>query len=74
VVRVSPEGAVVARVDLPVSQVSSLAFGGPELSDLYITSARDDFDDAAAQREPNAGGLFHVATQFRGLPAHRFAG
>ena len=74
VVCVSPDGAIVARVDLPVSQVSSLAFGGPELADLYITSAREDFDDAAAEREPNAGGLFHVATPFRGLPAHKFAG
>jgi sugar lactone lactonase YvrE len=74
VVRVSPDGAIVGRVDLPVSQVSSVSFGGPELADLYITSAREDFDEAAAAREPNAGGLFRVTTPFRGLLPYRFAG
>jgi sugar lactone lactonase YvrE len=74
VVRVSPDGAIVGRVDLPVSQVSSVSFGGPELADLYITSAREDFDEAAAAREPTAGGLFRAATPFRGLLPYRFAG
>jgi sugar lactone lactonase YvrE len=74
VVRVSLQGVIVARVDLPVSQVSSVAFGGPELGDLYITSAREDFDDVAAAREPLAGGLFHLEVPFRGLPPYRYAG
>ena len=74
VIRVSPEGAIVGRVDLPVSQVSSVAFGGTDLSDMYVTSAREDFTAADALREPIAGGLFRVRTGVRGLPPHRFAG
>jgi sugar lactone lactonase YvrE len=74
VIRVSPQGAVVARIDLPVSQVSSVCFGGPDLSDLYVTSAREDLSEADAAREPTAGGLFRVRTGFRGLPPHRFGG
>jgi len=74
VIRVSPAGAIQTRVDLPVTQVSSAAFGGPDLSDLYVTSAREDFTDADAAREPIAGGLFRLRPGVRGLPPHRFAG
>ena len=35
----SPEGEQLAEVFFPVTQVTSCAFGGPELSDLYVTSA-----------------------------------
>ena len=74
VIRVSPGGAIQTRLDLPVTQVSSAAFGGPDLSDLYVTSAREDFTDADAAREPVAGGLFRLQPGVRGLPPHRFAG
>ena len=66
-VRVSPTGAVVDRVDLPVSQVSSCAFGGPDLADLYVTTARADFSPEDDAREPLAGGLFLVRPGVRGL-------
>jgi sugar lactone lactonase YvrE len=74
VIRVSPAGAIQTRLDLPVTQVSSAAFGGRDLSDLYVTSAREDFTDAEAAREPIAGGLFRLKPGVRGLPPHRFAG
>ena len=74
VIRVSPEGAIQARFDLPVGQVSSAAFGGRDLGDLYVTSAREGFDDADAAREPIAGGLFRLRPGVRGLLPHRFAG
>ena len=74
VIRVSPAGAITARLDIPVTQVSSLAFGGPDLSDLYVTSAREDFTEADAAREPIAGGLFRLRPGVRGLPPDRFAG
>jgi sugar lactone lactonase YvrE len=74
VIRVSPAGAITARFDLPVTQVSSATFGGPDLSELYVTSAREDFTEADAAREPIAGGLFRLRPGVRGLPPHRFAG
>lgn len=74
VVRIAPDGVIVGRVDLPVSQASSVAFGGPDMTDLYITSAREDFDEAAAAREPLAGGLFRFAATVRGLLPYRFGG
>jgi sugar lactone lactonase YvrE len=39
VVRVDPDGAVERRIRFPALQVSSVAFGGDELCDLYVTSA-----------------------------------
>jgi len=57
-----------------VSRVSSVAFGGPNLSDLYITTAAPDspFD---YNKEPLAGSLF-VAHDIgvRGRPPVPFAG
>lgn len=74
VVRVSPDGLVVERIELPVSQVSSCTFGGVDLADLYITTAREDLPADALAREPTAGGLFRARPGVRGRPAVRFAG
>jgi sugar lactone lactonase YvrE len=68
VVRISPAGEVVDRIELPVSQVTSCAFGGPDLADLYITTAREDFTADDDAREPLAGCLFRVRPGVRGLP------
>jgi sugar lactone lactonase YvrE len=68
VVRVSPAGEMVDRIELPVSQVSSCAFGGPDLADLYVTTAREGFTAEDDAREPLAGCLFRVRPGVRGLP------
>ncbi len=39
VVRYDPDGKVDRRVPVPAKQTSSLAFGGPDLTDIFITSA-----------------------------------
>jgi sugar lactone lactonase YvrE len=43
VVRYDPAGQVERRIELPVAQVTSVAFGGPDLTDLYITSAAESW-------------------------------
>lgn len=74
VVRVSPDGAIVDRVDLPVSRVTSCTFGGDDLGDLYITTARGDTADGDEDREPSAGGLFRCRPGVPGTPPVLFAG
>jgi sugar lactone lactonase YvrE len=74
VVRVDPDGTIVGRIDLPVSQVSSCTFGGPDLDDLYITTAHEDFTPEDLAREPLAGGLFRCRPGIGGLPPIPFAG
>ncbi len=50
-------GEELHRIDLPCSCITSLAFGGPSLSDLYITTANNKVD---LSKEKQAGSLFVV--------------
>ena len=74
--RLDPDGDLVATVALPVSLVTSCTFGGPDLTDLYITSASAWLSEGELQAEPHAGGLFRCGTAVQGLPSvpYRSAG
>lgn len=72
--RLAPDGRVAAIVRFPVTQVTSCAFGGPDLSDLFVTSARSGVTEAALGKQPLAGGLFRVRPGVHGLPSAPFAG
>jgi D-xylonolactonase len=39
ITRFDPDGKVERRISLPAKQISSLTFGGPELTDIFVTSA-----------------------------------
>lgn len=39
VVRYDPDGRVERRIDVPAKQTSSVAFGGEDLTDVFVTSA-----------------------------------
>ena len=52
-----PDGTVKTKVDLPTKKITSVMFGGPEMSDLYITSAGNDETSTDANQ---AGNLFHI--------------
>ncbi|MFI6498176.1 SMP-30/gluconolactonase/LRE family protein [Nonomuraea typhae] len=60
VVRLRPGGQLDRTIELPAANVTSCAFGGPNLDELYITTAWDG----------RAGGeLWRCRTPFTGLPA-----
>jgi sugar lactone lactonase YvrE len=67
-------GALLQRIDLPVSLTTACAFGGPDLSTLFITSATTGLSAVQLQKEFHAGGLFVVHTGFQGVPAFRYKG
>jgi sugar lactone lactonase YvrE len=69
--RYDPDGALVGVVDIPVARVTKPAFGGPELADLYVTTAAPDAPDP---KQPNAGGVFVARPGVRGLPPHAYLG
>ena len=73
VARYDSTGAQTARIAVPASQPTCVAFGGLLLDRLFITSARIGLDAATLRSEPNAGGVFAVYPGWRGLPEHRFA-
>jgi len=74
VLRFAPDGTPSGRVALPASQVTSCAFGGADLRDLYITTASRGLTPGQRAREPYAGALFVCRPGPRGLPPHRFRG
>lgn len=72
--RYTPDGRCDRTVTLPVSQVTSCAFGGPELRHLYITTSPHGLDPAQRSAQPHAGAVFWYDAGVSGLPAHRYAG
>jgi sugar lactone lactonase YvrE len=68
--RYSTDGRVLQEIVVPVSQPSSCAFGGPDLSLLFITTAREGLGLVA---EPEAGAVFVAEPGVTGLEPDRFA-
>ena len=74
ITRFAPDGTVDRVIEMPVSQVTSCTFGGPDLDRLYVTSAAINLADERLERQPLAGGLFQLDPGVKGLPAGQFAG
>ena len=76
VVRYDPDGAVERRVKLPVRQVASLNFGGPDLADLYVTTAGENWASPLAPPGYDygagnfGGGLYRLKVDVPGKPEH----
>ena len=71
VARYSPEGILVEEIALPVPQPTCPAFGGPDLSTLYITTARQGLPGDAMDAAPLSGQTLVVATGWRGQAEHQ---
>jgi sugar lactone lactonase YvrE len=72
--RYTPDGRLDTVVPLPVSWPTSCAFGGPELRDLYVTTASEPLSDAARAAEPLAGRLLRLRPGVRGTATVPVAG
>lgn len=72
VVRYSPNGEIDLIVPTPASQPSCVAFGGPELNLLFVTSAKQDLDEKSLQQESDAGNLFIYKTNITGIEESKF--
>ena len=72
--RYLPDGSLDAVVPLPVSNVSSCEFGGPDLRDLYITTAWELLSEEEHAAQPLAGSLFRTRLEVAGTPRVPFAG
>ena len=72
--RYTPAGSLDRVIHLPAARITSCAFGGPDLSDLYVTSATSGLDQMELAEQPHAGGLFVLRPGVAGLPSTPFAG
>lgn len=66
-------GEKLYAIKIPVAKVTSCTFGGADLNDLYITTAKVDLTEMELKQQPLAGGIFVVPNcGFKGLPAVKF--
>jgi sugar lactone lactonase YvrE len=70
--RYSPDGRVIGHAPLPCANVTKLAFGGADLRDVYVTTAKLHLSDDDRATQTLAGGLFRFAVDTPGLPQAMF--
>jgi L-arabinonolactonase len=70
-VRLTPAGRIDRRIALPIAKPSMIAFGGPALDVLYVTSIRPAGDLSS---QPQAGSLFALRPGVTGLLEPLFKG
>jgi sugar lactone lactonase YvrE len=71
VARYTPDGRMDLFVDIPVPLTTMPAFGGSDLSTLYVTTARLEALMPYATPEV-AGSIFAIETGFQGVPETPF--
>ena len=55
--RFAPDGRLDRLIELPVSQPTSCAFGGPDLRTLFVTTATQKLSESELESQPLAGSL-----------------
>jgi sugar lactone lactonase YvrE len=74
VVRYTPDAQIEREIPMPVEFPTSCAFGGPDLKDLYITSAWVEVLPERRAGQPMAGDVFRLQTEVRGIAEPLFQG
>ena len=80
--RYASDGRLERVIEMPIKSPTSCAFGGPDMTTLFVTSASIEFvdgawvylDEAGFQKAPHAGAIFAIETSIRGLPEPAFRG
>ncbi len=71
--RWSPEtGQLLETIEVPAPQVTSCAFGGENLDQLFITTARVGMSEADLEKYPESGRLFVIKIMVKGVESFRF--
>jgi sugar lactone lactonase YvrE len=65
-------GQLLEQIPVPALQSSCPVFGGKDMNELYITSARKGMSEADLTKYPLSGGLFKVVTKTEGMPTFEF--
>ena len=74
VVKISPKGDILEEFPIPATYPTMVAFGGPEMKTLYISTCRGAQTAEELEKFPQAGGIFALETNVKGQIEHRFAG
>ena len=72
--RYRPDGTLDGVVEIPTSNPTSVAFGGTDRGDLYITTSWSDLEADTRAAQPLAGVIFRCRPGVTGPPSPRYAG
>jgi sugar lactone lactonase YvrE len=64
----APGGTPLRQIEVPATHATCPAFGGADLSNLYVTSARQGISDAALRAMSQHGMTFTIRVQSTGVP------
>ncbi len=63
---------LITTIEVPAPNVTSVAFGGKNLDELYITTARNWMPEGSEEKFPLAGGLFVAKPGVKGVEGFQF--
>jgi sugar lactone lactonase YvrE len=72
ILRLSPDGEVLEEITLPLRCPTMMAFGGPDLRTLYITSARQNRPEAELAQYPLSGCVLALRRTIPGRPENPY--
>jgi len=67
-------GKLLEQISIPAAHVSSCTFGGDNLDELFITTAREGLSEEELESQPQAGCIFKIKTKVKGCQTNWFAG
>ena len=70
--RFDPDGRLERRIDMPVQYPTMPAYGGPDLTKVYVTTANWMIDADVRPKRPGEGNLFSLDMEVPGLPTNLF--
>jgi D-xylono/L-arabinono-1,4-lactonase len=77
IIRYDPDGRIERNIKIPASQVTCMAFGGPDWNELYITTASEDWPTRFAPAGYDSskvyigGELFRIKLDIQGKPEYK---
>lgn len=74
VIRLRPDSSIDTTIPVPTTKPTSVAFGGPDLRTLFVTSMTYGLSERELANQPSAGCVFAFEPGIAGLPEPGFAG
>jgi sugar lactone lactonase YvrE len=72
--RFDPKGNIAREIKIPAEIVTCIGFGGQNMDELFITSATTSLTEEQLKTQPQAGDLFKIQLDVKGIPEEKFAG
>lgn len=74
ILRIAPDGRLDREVPMPVRDITMVAFGGEDLSTLYVTTSCEALTYEERAGTPLAGAVFALDPGVAGLPEPKYRG